>query len=63
MKLSGNSFRVSLDDSNEKKQKPTNKQTNEHFYIDNISAKSSLIFTKLSGNLFGGILRLLKTNK
>ena len=37
------------------KHKPTNQQTNQHFYT-NISAKSFLNFTKLSENLYLGMV-------
>ena len=51
---------VSWDDSNEKTNKLTNKQTNKqisNFEINNISAKSSPIFPKLSANHPWGISR------
>ena len=47
----------------------TNKQTNKQiniFYILNISAKSNLLFTKLSENLYWGnpqVTEILKSNK
>merc|ERR1712215_554326 len=40
--------------------KLTNKQTNKHFYILNISAKSSRISTKFSGELSVGVPKRLK---
>ena len=42
------------------KKTKTNKQTNKHFLIDNISAKSCPIFTKLSENFPWGYPKIIQ---